>query len=503
MRQRFGAHDVGPLGQVQCIGAAVGVRGGHRRRAGHVDCGLQWRSRARFPYAALKHARGQCAERRVERRGQCLADLDVVRGLGGIAKRRDRDVIGAGTHACGIVPRGIAVRGDRCRAAVCDGVYLGLRDRRPRAGMGDLPSEPPQIACPGDRGIRVDQSPAIVIVGVRFPEGQRCFLQDRLDLVDGQRGVGLPHQGDQSRDERRGHRGAVLGAQPAAGQRRQDVDAGSADLGFDLAPRRRPAAGESCDTVLLVGRADGKGLAVAARRCDRPARRTVIPGRENHRDPRRAQRLYVGQELLGRGGTAAPRVVDHVRGQGGVAARRQHPLETGVDPAVKGRSLVIKDLGRDPACARRDADPVKADYRAHGVRAVAVPIARIGVPLVCGTEPVALVFGERLARVPPVARLEIGVLPVDAGVHVGHDQPLAGKAQILPHAVRADALHVPLDLFCQLCMGGQPRSVLLGVGQVLHVVLENDRHVGVFCQRPERAREPLDGDAVDDPQRPV
>ena len=108
--------------------------------------------------------------------------------------------------------------------------------------------------------------------------------------------------------------------------------------------------------------------------------RAVVAVRERREDPGRDPRAHVLEELGGVGRVRAPRVVDHVGRLGGIAARREHPLEAVVDDARGGRAGVAEDLDRDPLGVGRDADDLArraADDRAHHVRAVAVPVCRL------------------------------------------------------------------------------------------------------------------------------
>ncbi len=256
---------------------------------------------------------------------------------------------------------------------------------------------------------------------------------------------------------RRGHRGAVFGRIAAAGHAGAHVHAGSYHLRFDLVPGRWSAGGEASDNVVGVGRAHGDGLREAGRCAHRIGIRPIVAGGKDGHDAGGDQGLHVRAEGFIGTVCAAPGIVDHVGSQVRIAIGGQQPLKSGVNPAIVGKTIVIEYFDRDPLSAGGHTDALATGDSAHGVRPVAVTIARVSVALVGGTEPVARVIVQSLGAVTPVAGEQSRVIKVHAGVHVGHHHAAAVYAQRVPDAVGAHAGDVP---FWRLGVG----SWKLGVG---------------------------------------
>ena len=169
-----------------------------------------------------------------------------------------------------------------------------------------------------------------------------------------------------------------------------DVHAGGAYFWLKLLPEGGASATEGGNGVLEVGGAHGERFRIASRRGNGTvAQFPTVPSTKSRKDTRRPQGLYVGQESkIGHVGKARPpRVVNHV---GGFARIRiaavkirgsQQPLEARVDPGVIADTVVIQNLDRYPLSVGSHADVEifirsRADYDAHGMGAMTVPVSR-------------------------------------------------------------------------------------------------------------------------------
>ena len=83
---------------------------------------------------------------------------------------------------------------------------------------------------------------AIVVVPALRSEVDRCLDENILDLLGGEVGVGLEHQGDAARGVRAGHRRAAHARISGAHARRCGVHAGCGDRRLELARRVGPIA---------------------------------------------------------------------------------------------------------------------------------------------------------------------------------------------------------------------------------------------------------------------
>ena len=243
-----------------------------------------------------------------------------------------------------------------------------------------------------------------------------------------------------------GHGSALFLCVPASRRTGADVGARGRNVRLGLSPGRRTAAGERGDHIIGVGSSYSEGLGKAGRRADGPPVGACVAGREDREDAGRSQGLHIGEESLVSSVVAAPGVVDRIGGVvgGGIAVRVQQPLKASVDPAIVGIALVVEGFGGDPPGAGSHADSSVAYDGAHGVSAMAVAVAGVRVAFIGGTEPVAGVHVQPLGAVTPVFGQQGRMLPVHAGVHVGHHHPAAVNAQGVPDQLGPYAGDVPL-----------------------------------------------------------
>ena len=80
------------------------------------------------------------------------------------------------------------------------------------------------------------------------------------------------------------------------------------------------------------------------------------------------------------------------------------------------------------------------------MRAVAVAVAGVEVDLVGGDVPIAPVVRQPARVIAAIGRLQVGMLPVHPGVHVGDHDAVAVQSHQAPDKVGTDALDMPLRL---------------------------------------------------------
>ena len=257
-------------------------------------------------------------------------------------------------------------------------------------------------------------------------------------------GVGLVagEQGYRARDLRGRERRAAVRVVAAVQVGGGHVDAGGDQIGV---ARGSPAAGGGAagahrvDDVGVGRDPDRHRFGVVGRAHAARGGRAAVAGGEHRHDAGGAQRLHIGLELeIASNRPERPRVVDDARSVGGgrVVVGVEHPLQRLVDRGCRGSAGVVEHPGGDPLGARRDADrgPRRCAGHHHtgGRRAVSVEVGRGGL-LVVRVEP--------RVRAAAVARRQIGVGHVDAGVEVGDDYALPGVAEV-PQRGRLGQLHV-------------------------------------------------------------
>ncbi len=121
-----------------------------------------------------------------------------------------------------------------------------------------------------------------------------------------------------------------------------------------------------------------------------------------------------------------------------------------MDHEVAAESTIVEDLDGDPLrtgghtdlvgiTVIAGADSVSADDSTHGVGAMAVVVARSGEKGLGEVGPVVVVVSWPTA----VGGAQRRVGPLDTGVHVGHDDALAGDPKISPYLIGTNAGHIP------------------------------------------------------------